>query len=153
MLGLPLLYLKGMRIMMFQLSGFYCNSKPEPFTCPRPAWVRGRYFIDALWESYRRFSRAWRQREESKPIPSADESWVYTSGPKASPCIAHCSKNRRGFSLLPHRPNLGSLYSKSNPEPCTREARNPETQKRLYARAHMPAPQGAHRPPPLQSRV
>ena len=25
MLGFPLLYLKGMRIMMFQLSGFYCN--------------------------------------------------------------------------------------------------------------------------------
>ena len=24
MLGFPLLYLKGMRIMMFQLSGFYC---------------------------------------------------------------------------------------------------------------------------------
>ena len=24
MLGFPLLYLKGMRLMMFQLSGFYC---------------------------------------------------------------------------------------------------------------------------------
>ena len=24
-LGSPILYLKGMRIMMFQLSGFYCN--------------------------------------------------------------------------------------------------------------------------------
>ena len=24
-LGSPMLYLKGMRIMMFQLSGFYCN--------------------------------------------------------------------------------------------------------------------------------
>ena len=24
-LGFPLLYLKGMRIMMFQLSGFYCR--------------------------------------------------------------------------------------------------------------------------------
>ena len=24
MLGSPILYLKGMRIMMFQLSGFYC---------------------------------------------------------------------------------------------------------------------------------
>ena len=26
MLGSLILYLKGMRIMMFQLSGFYCNS-------------------------------------------------------------------------------------------------------------------------------
>ena len=26
MLGSPILYLKGMRIMMFQLSGFYCKS-------------------------------------------------------------------------------------------------------------------------------
>ena len=25
MLGSPILYLKGMRIMMFQLSGFYCR--------------------------------------------------------------------------------------------------------------------------------
>ena len=25
MLGSPILYLKGMRIMMFQLSGFYCK--------------------------------------------------------------------------------------------------------------------------------
>ena len=25
MLGSPILYLKGMRIMMFQLSGFYCT--------------------------------------------------------------------------------------------------------------------------------
>ena len=26
MLGFPLVYLKGMRIMMFQLSGFYCKA-------------------------------------------------------------------------------------------------------------------------------
>ena len=26
MLGFPLLYFKGMRLMMFQLSGFYCTS-------------------------------------------------------------------------------------------------------------------------------
>ena len=26
MLGSPILYLKGMRIMMFQLSGFYCRA-------------------------------------------------------------------------------------------------------------------------------
>ena len=26
MLGSPILYLKGMRIMMFQLSGFYCKA-------------------------------------------------------------------------------------------------------------------------------
>ena len=26
MLGSPILYLKGMRILMFQLSGFYCNA-------------------------------------------------------------------------------------------------------------------------------
>ena len=25
MLGLPILYFKGMRLMMFQLSGFYCT--------------------------------------------------------------------------------------------------------------------------------
>ena len=25
MLGFPLLYFKGMRLMMFQLSGFYCR--------------------------------------------------------------------------------------------------------------------------------
>ena len=25
MLGLPILYFKGMRLMMFQLSGFYCR--------------------------------------------------------------------------------------------------------------------------------
>ena len=29
MLGIPLLYFKGMRIMMFQLSGFYCNLNPK----------------------------------------------------------------------------------------------------------------------------
>ena len=31
MLGSPILYLKGMRIMMFQLSGFYYN---EPQSLP-----------------------------------------------------------------------------------------------------------------------
>ena len=35
MLGSPILYLKGRRRMMFQLSGFYCNQKKsggsEPF--------------------------------------------------------------------------------------------------------------------------
>ena len=33
MLGSPVLYLKGMRILMFQLSGFYCrppNSRKPP---------------------------------------------------------------------------------------------------------------------------
>ena len=30
MLGSLILYLKGMRIMMFQLSGFYCSSDTEP---------------------------------------------------------------------------------------------------------------------------
>ena len=30
MLGFPLLYFKGMRLMMFQLSGFYCSLNPEP---------------------------------------------------------------------------------------------------------------------------
>ena len=30
MLGSLILYLKGMRIMMFQLSGFYCISKGSP---------------------------------------------------------------------------------------------------------------------------
>ena len=29
MLGSPILYLKGMGIMMFQLSGFYYNPKPS----------------------------------------------------------------------------------------------------------------------------
>ena len=28
MLGFPILYPKGMRIMMFQLSGFYCTMGP-----------------------------------------------------------------------------------------------------------------------------
>ena len=27
--GSPMLYLKGMRILMFQLPGFYCTLKPE----------------------------------------------------------------------------------------------------------------------------
>ena len=31
MLGFPLLYFKGMRLLMFQLSGFYCKLKvPSP---------------------------------------------------------------------------------------------------------------------------
>ena len=29
MLGSPILYLKAMRILMFQLSGFYCRSRLE----------------------------------------------------------------------------------------------------------------------------
>ena len=29
MLGSLILYLKGMRIMMFQLSGFYCKGSPS----------------------------------------------------------------------------------------------------------------------------
>ena len=32
MLGFPLLYFKGMRILMFQLSGFYFTI---PLTCPQ----------------------------------------------------------------------------------------------------------------------
>ena len=31
MLGSPILYLKGMRILMFQLSGFYCRSFKKAF--------------------------------------------------------------------------------------------------------------------------
>ena len=31
MLGSLIVYLKGMRIMMFQLSGYYCNPRPEAF--------------------------------------------------------------------------------------------------------------------------
>ena len=34
MLGLPLLYFKGMRLMMFQLSSFYC--KPDDTAAPNP---------------------------------------------------------------------------------------------------------------------
>ena len=30
MLGFPLLYFKGMRLMMFQLSSFYCRYTKEP---------------------------------------------------------------------------------------------------------------------------
>ena len=30
MLGFPLVYFKGMRLMMFQLSGFYCTGKARP---------------------------------------------------------------------------------------------------------------------------
>ena len=29
MLGSLIVYLKGMRIMMFQLSGYYCNPRPK----------------------------------------------------------------------------------------------------------------------------
>ena len=29
MLGFPILYFKGMRLLMFQLSGFHCNQKKE----------------------------------------------------------------------------------------------------------------------------
>ena len=35
MLGSLILYLKGMRIMMFQLSGFYCNPFRNAFKEPR----------------------------------------------------------------------------------------------------------------------
>ena len=45
MLGFPLLYFKGMRLMMFQLSGFYPNRAPltvslPDFPCklPRSSW-------------------------------------------------------------------------------------------------------------------
>ena len=30
MLGLPILYFKGMRLMVFQLSGFYCKPIAHP---------------------------------------------------------------------------------------------------------------------------
>ena len=44
MLGSPILYLKGMRIMMFQLSGFYCIRVPlkEPFKGTQPGPYRPR---------------------------------------------------------------------------------------------------------------
>ena len=32
MLGSPIPYFKGMRILMFQLSGFYCNLLKEPLS-------------------------------------------------------------------------------------------------------------------------
>ena len=36
MLGFPLLYFKGMRLMMFQLSGFYCKPcEPWKLACHR----------------------------------------------------------------------------------------------------------------------
>ena len=46
MLGFPMLYLKGMRILMFQLSGFYCklllSTSPQPLLSlaqtPRDPW-------------------------------------------------------------------------------------------------------------------
>ena len=38
MLGFPILYFKGTRIMMFQLSGFYCKPLKEPLK-PRSATV------------------------------------------------------------------------------------------------------------------
>ena len=36
MLGFPLLYFKGMRLMMFQLSSFYCTSRVKS---PLSIWV------------------------------------------------------------------------------------------------------------------
>ena len=36
MLGSPILYLKGMRIMMFQFSGFYCNTNRPRSRNPKP---------------------------------------------------------------------------------------------------------------------
>ena len=35
MLGSPILYLKGMRILMFQLSGFYCKAFRASMGCCR----------------------------------------------------------------------------------------------------------------------
>ena len=37
MLGSPILYLKAMRILMFQLSGFYCRQE-VPSTSRFPSW-------------------------------------------------------------------------------------------------------------------
>ena len=38
MLGFPILYLKGMRIMMFQLSGFYCRPPNQSVAQTTEAW-------------------------------------------------------------------------------------------------------------------
>ena len=51
MLGSPILYLKGMRAIMFQLSGFYCNNK-ETLALP------------GLWSL-----RAWRAAPGACPVP------------------------------------------------------------------------------------
>ena len=40
MLGSPILYLKGMRILMFQLSGFYCRSLSPRVSCRYGARAR-----------------------------------------------------------------------------------------------------------------
>ena len=41
MLGFPILYFKGMRPMMFQLSGFYCKSFGFGLQGFRIWWFRG----------------------------------------------------------------------------------------------------------------
>ena len=43
MLGSPILYLKAMRILMFQLSGFYCKAKAVLDRCYKRfgGWFRG----------------------------------------------------------------------------------------------------------------
>ena len=44
MLGSLILYLKGMRIVMFQLSGFYCRGLGFGFFCFRlPQWFPWRH--------------------------------------------------------------------------------------------------------------
>ena len=43
MLGSPILYLKAMRILMFQLSGFYCNGPQPPILIIKaPIFLNGR---------------------------------------------------------------------------------------------------------------
>ena len=39
MLGFPLLYFKGMRLMMLQLSSFYCRGVGEPLGISGFAWI------------------------------------------------------------------------------------------------------------------
>ena len=50
MLGSLILYLKGMRIMMFQLSGFYCSLLQKPYQLEQGSDVDSHYEC-ILWVS------------------------------------------------------------------------------------------------------
>ena len=77
MLGSLILYLKGMRIMMFQLSGFYYKApttqtpKPPNPKPPNPKPPRLRRSLPAAW---RMASSAWTGRWPGPKRPKIPES-------------------------------------------------------------------------------
>ena len=48
MLGSPLLYLKGMRAIMFQLSGFYYKPRNQPSVLALPRLIRETRCLDRM---------------------------------------------------------------------------------------------------------